>query len=112
MPYIEAISGRVWEDETLWCACAGEPVWYPIADLNTKMKRFPDQTIEAQVMHYKRIKDADMSFPIILCNGVIVDGVHRVVKAMAEDISHIKAYILQKMPPADRIEKGRWERVG
>lgn len=37
------------------------------------------------VVHYKRIRDADLSRPILIrAEGTIVDGYHRIIKGIAE----------------------------
>ena len=42
---------------------------------------------------YNRIKSADLSYPIIMHNGIIYDGVHRYVKAMMLKKKTINAYV-------------------
>jgi hypothetical protein len=47
--------------------------------------------------HYKRAMKADLSYPIILTNFLeIVDGVHRVFKAVHEKIDHINAIFIDR----------------
>lgn len=43
--------------------------------------------------HMKRIKDADLSFPIIMNKGYIIDGMHRLMKSIAEGHETISAYV-------------------
>ena len=43
---------------------------------------------------YARIKMADLKFPIIVHNDIIVDGVHRLCKAYMLEKKNIKAYRL------------------
>jgi len=51
------------------------------------------------VKHMKRVNDTDMAFPIILSpEGVIVDGRHRLAKALIEGRNTIKAVQLKTMP--------------
>lgn len=42
---------------------------------------------------YGRIQNADLSYPIIIYNGNIVDGVHRLTKAKLLKKDKIKAYV-------------------
>lgn len=42
---------------------------------------------------YQRILKADLSYPIIISNGYIIDGVHRLTKAYLQHRKFIKAYI-------------------
>jgi hypothetical protein len=46
---------------------------------------------------YKRIQDADLSYPIIVnYNNNIVDGIHRLTKAYIQNIKTLDAYIFDK----------------
>ena len=60
-----------------------------------------------QMAHeFKRIKNADLKFPIILCPwGEVIDGAHRIAKALVEKRDWVWAYRLQEMPKPD--EEGR-----
>lgn len=40
-----------------------------------------------------KIKNADLKYPIIIHNGNIVDGMHRLSKAYLHRKSHLKAYV-------------------
>jgi hypothetical protein len=58
---------------------------YSVNDVLREPNAYPDEI--------KRVRDADLSYPIIVSKaGVIWDGVHRVVKARMEKRSHIRAY--------------------
>ena len=55
---------------------------------------FHDQapTCARIIAHAQQCADADLDYPIILCNaGRIMDGMHRVMKAYGLGHSHIKA---------------------
>jgi disulfide oxidoreductase YuzD len=45
---------------------------------------------------YKRIQDANLKYPIIIHNGYIVDGVHRLAKAYLTKRKTLNAYIFDK----------------
>ena len=52
--------------------------------------------------HAKQIEEVDLSFPIILCpKRRVMDGMHRVLKALNEGRVTIDAFILQVEPPPD-----------
>nr|BAR33230.1 hypothetical protein [uncultured Mediterranean phage uvMED] len=52
-----------------------------------------------------RIRDADLDYPIILCPyGEILDGGHRVARALVEGKIWLWAYRLKAMPKPDRDE--------
>lgn len=44
----------------------------------------------------RRIKEADLKFPILVANGNIVDGVHRLVKAVQQGKTTLKAVVFDK----------------
>lgn len=46
---------------------------------------------------YKNIQDIDLHYPIIMgCNGTIVDGAHRIIKAIIRGDKTIQCYKLPK----------------
>ena len=54
--------------------------------------------------HAKRIEECDLKYPIILDPaGSIIDGWHRVVKAILKGKTEIKAFKLIVMPEPDVI---------
>ncbi len=54
--------------------------------------------------HIKLVEEADLSFPIILdAEGQILDGMHRVVKALLEGRSDIDAVQFPESPEPDYI---------
>jgi len=63
-----------------------------------------DVTMRQFVMHMKAVIDADLSYPIILDeDGEIMDGRHRVMKAMFEGRDFIKAVRFDENPPPCRL---------
>ena len=71
----------------------GDPIkniYYSPLDVikNQKNKKYKDDV--------KRIKEADMKYPIILCGDNIVDGMHRLSKAYLSKQKKIKAYLFTK----------------
>lgn len=58
----------------------------------------------ALVEHLKLIDDADLSFPIILsADGTVLDGMHRVAKALRLGHSDIEAVQFTVDPPPSHI---------
>ena len=52
--------------------------------------------------HMRKVLEADLSYPIILApNGVIMDGRHRLTKALLEGRTTIKAVRFDQMPAPD-----------
>lgn len=52
--------------------------------------------------HIERCLDADLSYPILIWDDAIIDGCHRVVKALAKGQKTIKAKIIINIPPPDK----------
>ena len=61
-------------------------------------------TIRELVMHMKAVQDADLDFPIILDeDGELMDGRHRLMKAMLTGAETIKAVRFDENPPPFRV---------
>lgn len=59
-------------------------------------------TPRAIAAHMALVQQADLKYPIILCSdGRLMDGMHRVVKALAEDRIEIKAARFVTTPAPD-----------
>lgn len=68
----------------------GSKVWEPI------------QSAHQLARHMKRVLNTDLNYPIILNEeGFIMDGWHRVTKALLEGRETIKAVRFEKTPPPD-----------
>jgi hypothetical protein len=53
-------------------------------------------------MHARLIEEADLSFPIIMCsNRRVMDGMHRVLKALNVGAETIDAVIFEEVPEPD-----------
>ena len=62
-------------------------------------------TCRAVVEHARRIDAVDLSFPIILsARGLVMDGMHRVAKALLRGESTIAAVQFEEDPEPDHIE--------
>tara|TARA_B100000424_G_C22944934_1_gene502871 strand:+ start:5646 stop:6092 length:447 start_codon:yes stop_codon:yes gene_type:complete len=55
--------------------------------------------------HIHRCMNADYSYPILIWDGMIVDGCHRVCRAISEGYTQIRAIEIINMPPPDLDEK-------
>ena len=51
--------------------------------------------------HVKRVLEADLSYPVLVFEGHVIDGCHRVMKALLRGDAHITAKIIKNMPPPD-----------
>ncbi len=62
-------------------------------------------TCRAVVEHAKLIQEADLSFPIILsADGRVMDGIHRVGKALLEGRETIEAVQYEVDPEPDYVD--------
>ena len=74
--------------ETYWFGLGAPPVTEDIAQ------------------HAKQIYEADLSYPIILCpEGRVMDGMHRVCKALLEKRTYILAVKLTELHEPDYVGK-------
>ena len=63
----------------------------------------PVPTIRSVALHCKRIINANMEYPVLLCSdGQLIDGGHRIARAFIDDKSEIDAVYIS-LPPADVI---------
>ena len=73
-------------------------------DLNVFMWGKESQDMVSFLCHFKRIKKTKLNHPVILDpSGYIIDGWHRVAKAILSGKRTIKAIRLIVMPEPDRI---------
>jgi hypothetical protein len=67
-------------------------------------------TWRAMLEHVRLIEEADPSFPIILsATGAVMDGMHRVAKALLEGRHDIEAVQFGEDPEPDHIGRGPTE---
>ncbi len=73
-----------------------ELYWYASEDDSPTCRSIAD--------HMHLVQTADLAYPIIICpDGRIMDGMHRVVKALLEGRCFIHAYRLPELPEPDYI---------
>jgi hypothetical protein len=64
-------------------------------------------TWRALLEHVRLLEEADLTYPIILsASGAVMDGMHRVAKAMLEGRRGIEAVQFDEDPPPDHIGLG------
>ena len=65
------------------------------------------QTWRAMLAHIQLMDEADLAYPIILAaDGAVMDGMHRVAKAVRLGHDTIEAVQFEMNPPADHLGKG------
>lgn len=76
----------------------------PLDHLNVYYK-YEGLTLRDMVMHMKAVSEADLSFPIILDeDGELMDGRHRIMKAILTNTKTIKAVRFEENPSPCRID--------
>lgn len=77
-----------------------------IADLNIDMGPMCKRTFRSFLEHMKSVLEADLSYPIILNqDGAVIDGRHRIARAIIEGHETIKAKRFIVDPPACYTEE-------
>jgi hypothetical protein len=64
-----------------------------------------EPTVDKIIEHTERIVNADLDYPIILCDeGRVMDGMHRIAKAIMLNLASIKFVQFSEMPEPCKIE--------
>jgi hypothetical protein len=67
--------------------------------------KYSDLSLREMVGHMKSVIDADLKFPIILDeDGELMDGRHRIMKALLENKKTIKAVRFEENPTPCKVE--------
>ena len=101
-----------WDVRRLWALSAGFPVeTVAVADLpgvdeNCWFHGDAAPTVRNVVAHVQRILAADMERPIVLnVDGTVMDGLHRVARALLEGRATLPAVRFPSLPPAEYAER-------
>jgi hypothetical protein len=74
-----------------------ESTWNVDPDTDEEITPFEVmKDLEKYKFHYHKIKQADLSYPIIMYKTHIIDGIHRLVKAIMEKRDKISVYVIKK----------------
>ena len=77
----------------------------PLDHLNVYNK-YEDLTLREMAMHINAVNNADLKYPIILDeDGEIMDGRHRIIKAIINGEKTIKAVRFDKNPEPCKIDE-------
>ncbi len=99
--------GKVWTVTNLIARAKDlEPFDLPLAAIHLGTAVWtPTGSAYGMAFHMRRALDVDTSYPIILCEeGFIMDGWHRVLRALIDGKATIKAVRFMKTPPHDYLE--------
>lgn len=109
-----AVKIKEWVETKVQCCTLGRHTWsvprlfeliknlkvmdVPVEHLNMYYK-YEKITLREMVMHMKAVNDADLSYPIILDeDGELMDGRHRLMKAMLTGADTIKVVRFEENP--------------
>ncbi|MGI9240445.1 MAG: hypothetical protein ACR2RV_06560 [Verrucomicrobiales bacterium] len=100
-----------WDVRKLVALVEGLPVEVvPLSEIRELDQRYwfgpegSEPTCRAIADHARLIGEADLSYPIILDpDGRVMDGMHRVCRALAEGAERISAYRLIELPEPDSV---------
>lgn len=101
-------NGKVWTVTNLiFRAKDLEPFDLPLAAIHIGTEVWsPEGSPVGMAHHMRRALDFDTSYPVILSDeGFIMDGWHRVLRALIDGKATIKAVRFNKTPPHDYLEQ-------
>jgi hypothetical protein len=99
--------GKVWTVTNLIARAKDlEPFDLPLAAIYTGVNVWTATgSAYGIAFHVRRAMDVDTSYPVILCEeGFIMDGWHRVLRALIDGKPTIKAVRFSKTPPHDYLQ--------
>jgi hypothetical protein len=101
----------IWKVKKLWELSQGLlPFSYQITsfdkfDEDIWFCGYREPTINSVLNHIERIRKANLEFPIILSEeGLVMDGVHRILRARLEGLESIHAVQFVENPEPDSVE--------
>jgi hypothetical protein len=99
--------GNVWTVSRLIEHAKGLPIFdIPVAAIHIGAKVFSDvRTARELAEHVKRVQETDLEYPVLMDpDGFIMDGWHRVTKALVEGRATIKAVRFESLPCCEFTE--------
>lgn len=101
--YFSHNNGCIWNALTLIEHSKKFPVFdLPVAGIDLSRRAWKIESIDDFIYHMNRVNKTNLDYPVILNDeGVIVDGLHRVAKAVLQGKTIIKAIRLNDMPDYD-----------
>ena len=101
---VSRLGGNEWSVARLHSLAKDLPVMeIPLDHLNV-YNTYEKLTLREMVMHMRAVNDADLDYPIILDEDAdIMDGRHRVMKAMLLEMPTIKAVRFDENPSPCRV---------
>ena len=106
-----ALGERAWHIETVWRAAASVRVeTVPVEEIRELDEDCwfdgGEATVRAIVDHARRIGEADLNQPVILAaDGQVLDGMHRIAKALLMGNATVQAQRLPNDPEPDWLRQ-------
>lgn len=102
-------NGECWIESTLIEVSKDLPVIKFNIENQTDIPHWPLNSLADFVEHFKRLSDVDLTVPIILrgSDNYILDGWHRLVKALSMGYTELPAQVIIDMPKPDFYKKDR-----
>jgi hypothetical protein len=99
-----SIGNKSWSIPRLFELSRSLPVFsIPIDHINVS-QRYHELSLRDLVMHMKAVKKADLKYPIILGeDGELLDGRHRIMKAILKGHKSLLAVRFQENPYPDEV---------
>ena len=104
----------MWSINGLWQHAADLPVQrIPLTDLSETLNETVTLTKREMAEKVRRIMDADLECPIIFsARGWLMDGSHRIMKALALGYTEIKVVRFVQDPPPDQMRPVSEVKIG
>ena len=112
--HVRRVDGQIhaWDVRTLVARADGLPVeQVPLAEIAELDEPYwfdvtgDVPTCRAVLAHVRQAEAADLTFPVLLCpGGRILDGMHRVLKALDAGMESVPARRLTHLPPPDAVD--------
>lgn len=99
------IGRKHWDVNTLWKASEGLPVFkIPLAAIDLELKPWAIPDFLSILYHVERINKVGFEYPVIMNpDGHIIDGWHRIAKAILKGRKYINAVRFNVMPEPDEV---------
>ncbi len=101
----------IWYTERLWQLAKDLPVYevdvgqFEELDRDCWFSESKPPTIREVAGHCRRINETDLEIPVIINdNGRLMDGGHRLARALIEGRKTVKAVRFEEMPEPDEVE--------
>jgi hypothetical protein len=97
-----------WQAKDLYAQAKEEkakPYRLPLKHIDLSVVRHPGERILDQAHHCMRTMNTDPDIPVLVGPaGGIMDGWHRVIRALLEGRTYVMALRLKELPPGEEIK--------